>query len=61
MMRYRDRTYCRANCSAECSKKLTQEVRDAAVKWWGNEGAPIAVADLSSYCERYVEEVKNER
>ena len=52
MICYKDRIYCAASCSnTDCSRLLTDEVRDAARKWWGKEGAPIACADMSSGCQ----------
>lgn len=53
MICYRDMTFCTAKCFTECARKLTEEVRLDAVKWWGNEDAPIAVADFSPSCEMY--------
>jgi len=52
MMCYRDRTFCVSpNCKNECGRKLTQEIRDAAEKWWNPKDepdkrnqAPIAVS-----------------
>jgi hypothetical protein len=47
MMSYKDRTFC---CSEvhkpDCDRQLTEEVIQAAIKWWGSEDAPIAVADF---------------
>jgi len=46
MMCYRDRTYCQfwGDCKngGECSRALTSEVKQDAIKWWGNNDAPIA-------------------
>lgn len=53
MICYRDMTFCTAKCLTECARKLTEEVRVAAVKWWGWPDAPIAVADFSPSCEMY--------
>ena len=33
---------------------LTDKIREDAVKWWGNENAPIAMSDYSSRCEEYI-------
>jgi len=46
MICFRDRTFCGAdNCKKffQCPSALTLEVKEAAVKWWGNEEAPIAM------------------
>lgn len=58
MICYRDMTFCTAKCAAtDCHRKLTPEVKEAAVKWWGDENAPISVSDLSEMCKEF-EEVK---
>ena len=44
-MTYLDRTFCTAQeCLSfqTCSRALTQEVRDRALRWWGAGNAPIA-------------------
>lgn len=44
MIGYMDRTFCISpDCKDECGRRLTKEIREAADKWWGDEGAPIAV------------------
>jgi hypothetical protein len=47
MMCFEDRTWCPfyANCQHgdTCSRSLTPAVQEAANKWWGHGGAPIAV------------------
>lgn len=49
MMCFRDRTYCNSPyCTNECGRQLTDEVREAARKWWGSDDAPIAVSDFCS-------------
>lgn len=43
MICYLDRTFCVSpNC--KCDRKLTNEIKQAAIKWWGNTDAPISVA-----------------
>ena len=62
MMCYRDMTFCPfyigcAGASA-CGRPLTLEVEEAAEKWWGEKGAPIAVfVDLPT-CYRTGKELK---
>ena len=61
MLCYKDMTFCVASCGdGDCHRKLTTEVKEAAKKWWGDEFAPIAVSDYSSWCDSYtpVEEIK---
>lgn len=54
MTGYRDMTFCDAKCSnAECSRKLTPAVSEAAERWWGQPGAPIWMEDYSSRCPVY--------
>ena len=44
MICYRDTTFCISpNCQNACGRKLTESVRENARKWWGGDGAPIAV------------------
>tara|TARA_R100001086_G_scaffold19134_1_gene9250 strand:+ start:322 stop:516 length:195 start_codon:yes stop_codon:yes gene_type:complete len=47
MICYRDRTYCVSpDCTNECGRKLTPEIRKEADKWWGKGpgSAPIAIS-----------------
>ena len=52
MMCYRDTTFCISpNCQNKCGRKLTDEIRAAAERWWNPSGdpakanqAPIAVS-----------------
>ena len=45
MTGYKDRTWCGStNCQNKCGRKLTEEDRQKAIKWWGNEYFPISVA-----------------
>jgi hypothetical protein len=49
MICYRDRTYCGSpNCENKCGRKLTDEVKEGAKKWWGSDNAPIAI---SNFCD----------
>ena len=57
MICYKDMTFCNASCNnARCYRKLTTEVKEAAKKWWGSDGAPIAVSDYSNKCAYYIPE-----
>ena len=49
MICFRDMTFCVSkNCTNKCGRKLTQDVLDAARRWWGGDSAPIAT---SRYCD----------
>lgn len=46
MICYRDKTFCPFSECANfetCDRAYTQEVQGDAVKWWGSEGAPVAL------------------
>lgn len=47
MICYKDRTFCPffSSCTdaAICSRALTDEVKERAYQWWGNQEAPICV------------------
>ena len=34
-----------------CSRKYTDKVVEDAQRWWGREGAPIALSDFSNSCD----------
>lgn len=60
MLCYRDMTFCadvdtfESKClNTTCPRNLTQEVKDAAEKWWGKPRAPIAYTDFSDTCTHY--------
>ena len=47
MIGYRDRTWCcNPECDNSCGRKFTVEDHLRAIKWWGEEGYPIAFADF---------------
>lgn len=47
MICYMDRSYCASpNCLDRCGRKLTAEVRAAAIKWWGGANAPICTMEF---------------
>ena len=54
MMCYRDMTFCPfyADCqhAATCRRALTPAVHEAAARWWGKPGAPIAVFTEQPEC-----------
>ncbi|MDE2107081.1 MAG: hypothetical protein KGL39_58280 [Patescibacteria group bacterium] len=54
MLCYKDQTFCSAECATEkCPVRYTDEIRADARKWWGRDGAPICVANLSRQCAFY--------
>lgn len=38
-----------------CPRRLTPDVWTEARKWWGGDGAPIAVGDFTMTCPEYRE------
>ncbi len=55
MMCYKDMTFCVSpNCENKCGRKLTEKIKQDAVKWWGGKDVPIAV---SCFCGGTLEEV----
>jgi len=56
MLCYRDMTFCSKFCgNKQCHRNFTKEVEDAAYKWWGKSGAPVAFSDFSESCGMYKE------
>ena len=56
MICYKDKTFCKSDCvNTSCFRNFTDEERANSVKWWGGEGAPIAMADFSKECDVYKE------
>lgn len=44
MICFMDTTYCVSpHCKNDCGRQLTKEIENAAEKWWGKKGAPIAM------------------
>ena len=59
MICYRDMTFCVSpDCTNECGRQLTDEIKEDANKWWGKEGAPIA---MSCFCGGDLNEVIGEK
>ena len=54
MMCYKDITFCPfLKCTTQtCDRRLTDEVKADARKWWGKEGAPIATYTTVPECFR---------
>jgi hypothetical protein len=56
MICYRDMTFCVSPaCANKCGRKLTDEVRAAAKRWWKGDGAPISMAE---YCDENGEVIR---
>lgn len=54
MMCYKDRKFCSAQCKNDkCDRQFTDEIHEAARKWWGGDDAPIAFMDFSTTCQEY--------
>lgn len=44
MICFRDMTFCiHPDCTCDPERQLTDEVREAARKWWGSDDAPISM------------------
>jgi hypothetical protein len=53
-MTFRDMTFCGSDCTnAACRRRFGPDDRDAARKWWGSDGAPVAMSDFSPNCDDY--------
>lgn len=49
MLCYRDRSYCSWSnkCGNDsCHRKFTEEDREHATKWWGDENFPVCYGDF---------------
>lgn len=59
MICYRDMSFCSDSevCKNAngCSRNFTEEVRQAAIKWWGGEGAPVAFMAFRETCKEFRE------
>ena len=44
MICFKDRAFCiDPKCNNECGRKLTEELHQEAIRWWGSEDYPISV------------------
>jgi hypothetical protein len=53
---FRDRAWRSRSeeCLTEsCDRKVTEDVRAAARRWWGGPDAPFSLMDMSSRCGAY--------
>ena len=62
MIYYKDKTFCpfyeTCDKQNDCSRPLTQQVKAAAVKWWGSDAAPVAVFTDKPQCHSDNQEKK---
>lgn len=65
MICFRDMTFCEYHndCAKahECPRALTDLVKEAADKWWGKPGAPIAVFVSQPDCHTAVEKLNDSK
>ncbi len=55
MICYRDMTFCVSpDCTNKCGRKLTAEIKEAAIRWWGDDTVPIA---MGCFCGGSLDEV----
>ena len=60
MICFKDMTFCGATCANHsCDSKFTKNDEIEAIRWWGNDNAPVAYADMSEGCEDYKPEQTN--
>lgn len=46
---YRDMTFCSSNCvNTQCPRHFGPQEQEAADKWWGVPGAPVAFSDFTT-------------
>lgn len=61
MICYKDRGWCSKSeeCNENCFRRLTEEEKVKAKKWWGGDDFPVQYADYSNECEKYI--IENEK
>lgn len=58
MICYKDKIFCpefiHRDCVNRdtCDRVLTQEIKDGAIQWWGNDNAPICIFSSKPDCFR---------
>lgn len=59
MLCYKDMTFCSSDCAkSDCYRYFGEEQRIAAREWWGNDNAPVLMANFSQKCADYRKESK---
>ena len=49
MICFLDRSFCSApNCQDKCGRKLTPELIERGIKWWGGQDFPVCYGE---YCD----------
>lgn len=48
-------TFCASpNCTNKCGRKLTEEIKKEAEKWWGGPDAPICISYFCGESDEYI-------
>ena len=54
MICFRDKTFCGSDCTnTDCGRYFGAAEEEAARRWWGGDGAPVAYANFSATCPDY--------
>lgn len=49
MISFKDRSFCSSRCANQtCPRFFTDELHEAASKWWGGDDAPVAFMDFKA-------------
>ena len=58
MISYRDMSFCddADSCPVRegCPRYFSEAEKEKAVKWWGDEGVPVAFMPMAHKCERLI-------
>lgn len=63
MLCYKDKTFCpftACRASSTCDRAYTETARQDAVRWWGNDNAPIALWSSEPRCYNKQQETAHE-
>lgn len=59
MICFRDMSFCSDafKCANRegCGRYFNDEQREAALRWWGGEGAPVSMMTMKNNCEKWRE------
>lgn len=67
MIHFRDRAFCSARCTtADCSRRWTRELQNAADAWWtwvdpdhaADDGPPVSFMNFGPMCPEYRQPVE---
>jgi len=57
MMCFMDRCFCSSPaCTNKCGRKLTPELIQRGIEWWGGEDFPVAIATFCDLNGELIEE-----